>query len=94
MRSVSLFALQVWLRIGPTSWVVIISQIDFAWAHAFIVKWLGPDAINPLAVDGKGTKAQLLEAVARWVAARGRNVTQPGMLLFSPGFSIPNLHCI
>lgn len=42
------------------------------------VKWLGAGAITPLAVDGKGTKAHLLEAVARWVAARGRNVTQPG----------------
>lgn len=42
------------------------------------VKWLGPGAVTPLAVDGKGTKADLLEAVARWVAARGRNVTQPG----------------
>lgn len=45
----------------------------------FVVKWLGPDAVTPLAVDGKGTKANLLEAVARWVAARGRNVTQPGI---------------
>ena len=42
------------------------------------VKWLGVGSITPLAVDGKGTKAHLLEAVARWVAARGRNVTQPG----------------
>jgi DNA repair and recombination RAD54-like protein len=41
-------------------------------------KWLGEGAISPLAVDGKGGKADLLEAVARWVAARGRNVTQPG----------------
>ncbi|PPR01479.1 hypothetical protein CVT26_015102 [Gymnopilus dilepis] len=50
------------------------------WANE-LVKWLGPDAINPLAVDGKGTKANLLEAVARWVAARGRNVTQPVMIV-------------
>ncbi len=42
------------------------------------VKWLGAGSLTPLAVDGKGTKAHLLEAVARWVAARGRNVTQPG----------------
>lgn len=42
------------------------------------VKWLGKDAITALAVDGKGTKADLLDRVARWVAARGRNVTQPG----------------
>lgn len=50
------------------------------------MKWLGKDALTPLAVDGKGGKADLLEKVARWVAARGRNVTQPGKqrhLLFS-----------
>ena len=29
-------------------------------------------------MDGKGGKAELLERVARWVAASGRNVTQPG----------------
>ena len=44
----------------------------------FLAKWLGKDAITPLAVDGKGGKAELLEKVARWVAASGRNVTQPG----------------
>ncbi|KAF8965252.1 DNA repair protein, SNF2 family [Flammula alnicola] len=50
------------------------------WANE-LVKWLGAGAITPLAVDGKGTKANLLEAVARWVAARGRNVTQPVMIV-------------
>lgn len=44
-----------------------------------IEKWLGEGAITPLAVDGKGGKADLLAAVARWIAARGRNVTQPGI---------------
>jgi hypothetical protein len=43
-----------------------------------LVKWLGKDALTPLAVDGKGGKAELLEKVALWVAAHGRNVTQPG----------------
>lgn len=43
-----------------------------------IVKWLGQDTINVLAVDGKGGKSVLLEKVAQWVAACGRNVTQPG----------------
>jgi DNA repair and recombination protein RAD54 and RAD54-like protein len=41
-------------------------------------KWLGKDALNPLAVDGKGGKSELLEKVALWVAARGRNIAQPG----------------
>jgi len=42
------------------------------------VKWLGKDAIAALAVDGRGTKAELLGKVGQWTAARGRNVTQPG----------------
>lgn len=43
-----------------------------------LVKWLGKDAVSALAIDGKGTKAEMLERVARWVAANGRNVSQPG----------------
>lgn len=43
------------------------------------MKWLGPEAPGALAVDGKGGKAGLIESVTRWVAASGRNVTQPGM---------------
>ncbi|KAJ7685280.1 DNA repair protein, SNF2 family [Mycena polygramma] len=50
------------------------------WANE-LVKWLGKDAIAALAVDGKGGKGELLEKVARWVAARGRNVTQPVMIV-------------
>lgn len=29
-------------------------------------------------VDGKGGKAELIPAVRRWVAAKGRGVTLPG----------------
>ncbi|KAJ2913432.1 hypothetical protein MD484_g6970, partial [Candolleomyces efflorescens] len=50
------------------------------WANE-LTKWLGKDAINPLAVDGKGGKAELIPKVNRWVAARGRNVTQPVMIV-------------
>ncbi|KAJ3796966.1 DNA repair protein, SNF2 family [Lentinula aff. detonsa] len=50
------------------------------WANE-LVKWLGADAINALAVDGKGGKAELLPKVAQWVAACGRNVTQPVMIV-------------
>lgn len=39
---------------------------------------MGKDAIGALAIDGRGGKAEMLEKVARWVAAGGRNVTQPG----------------
>lgn len=47
--------------------------------HPRLVKWLGKDAITALAIDGKGGKAEMLERVARWIAASGRNVSQPGM---------------
>lgn len=48
--------------------------------NSFLVKWLGAEAPGTLAVDGKGTKAELIEKVNRWVASSGRNVTQPGEL--------------
>ncbi|KAF9013902.1 DNA repair protein, SNF2 family [Cyathus striatus] len=50
------------------------------WANE-LVKWLGKDTLTPLAIDGKGGKAELLEKVSRWVAAGGRNVTQPVMIV-------------
>ena len=52
-------------------------------SHSVLVKWLGPDAISALAIDGKGGKAEMLERVARWVAASGRNVSQPGIYILS-----------
>jgi hypothetical protein len=56
-----------------------------------LVKWLGKDAVTPLAVDGKGGKAELLEKVARWVAASGRNVTQPGKLAMRHPVSVSRI---
>ncbi|CAL1704639.1 unnamed protein product [Somion occarium] len=50
------------------------------WANE-LVKWLGKDAISALAIDGKGTKSDMLAKVARWVAAGGRNVSQPVMIV-------------
>ncbi|ORY28461.1 putative DNA recombination and repair protein Rad54B [Naematelia encephala] len=50
------------------------------WANE-LVKWLGPGAINPLVVDGKGGKAELIPQVRRWAQAHGRNVTLPVMIV-------------
>jgi hypothetical protein len=44
----------------------------------FSAKWLGAEAPGSLAVDGKGGKAELIEKVTRWIAASGRNTSQPG----------------
>jgi DNA repair and recombination RAD54-like protein len=43
-----------------------------------VVKWLGAGSVNPLLVDGKGGRAELIPAIRRWVAAKGRGVTLPG----------------
>jgi len=47
-------------------------------------KWLGKDTVPSLALDGKGTKAEMIHKVQRWAAASGRNVTLPGLLLMHP----------
>ena len=62
------------------SWVRYYYMLVKSTVDYLLVKWLGKDTLTPLAVDGKGGKAELLEKVARWVAASGRNVTQPGKL--------------
>jgi hypothetical protein len=60
-------------------YIVLVQNAEFFFFFNFLLaKWLGKDTITALAVDGKGGKAELLEKVARWVAASGRNVTQPG----------------
>jgi DNA repair and recombination RAD54-like protein len=43
-----------------------------------LVKWLGEGVINPMVVDGKGGKTTLIPNVRRWVAAKGRQITQQG----------------
>ncbi|KAI8461790.1 P-loop containing nucleoside triphosphate hydrolase protein [Phakopsora pachyrhizi] len=50
------------------------------WANEFD-KWLGPGAVNCLAVDGKQSKADLLTSVRQWVMATGRRVPQPVMIV-------------
>ncbi|QRW14445.1 DNA repair and recombination protein RAD54 [Ceratobasidium sp. AG-Ba] len=46
------------------------------WANE-LVKWLGDSAPKTFAIDGTGTKADLIAAVRRWVQAKGRHVTLP-----------------
>lgn len=67
-------------ELGKRTWYRPFSVLD-ASSSRILVKWLGKDAINALAVDGKGSKADLLERVRRWVEARGRNVTHPGKFI-------------
>ena len=65
---------------GKRAWYALRVAYMRAFTHSLAVKWLGKDAISALAIDGKGGKAEMLAKVARWVAAGGRNVSQPGGL--------------
>jgi DNA repair and recombination RAD54-like protein len=50
------------------------------WANE-LVKWLGPDAINPFAVDGKASKEELTQQMRSWASATGRAVTRPVLIV-------------
>lgn len=50
------------------------------WANE-LVKWLGPDAITPFAVDGKASKEELTQQMRQWSIATGRAVTRPVLIV-------------
>ncbi|KIW05461.1 uncharacterized protein PV09_03350 [Verruconis gallopava] len=50
------------------------------WANE-LVKWLGKDAINPFAVDGKATKEELTQQMRQWAIASGRAVVRPVLIV-------------
>ena len=50
------------------------------WANE-LVKWLGKDAVNPFAVDGKATKEELIQQLRQWSIASGRAVTRPVLIV-------------
>lgn len=50
------------------------------WANE-LVKWLGPDAIVPFAIDGKATKEELTQQLRQWAIASGRAVTRPVIIV-------------
>ncbi|KAH6644104.1 helicase swr1 [Boeremia exigua] len=50
------------------------------WANE-LVKWLGPDAINPFAIDGKATKEELISQIRQWSIASGRAVVRPVLIV-------------
>ncbi|PFH54278.1 hypothetical protein AMATHDRAFT_72780 [Amanita thiersii Skay4041] len=60
--------------------IVCPSSLVKNWANE-LEKWLGKNTLCPLAVDGKGGKADTHDRVSRWVSAHGRNVTQPVMIV-------------
>ncbi|TKA30417.1 DNA repair protein rhp54 [Salinomyces thailandicus] len=50
------------------------------WANE-LTKWLGKDAINPFAVDGKASKEELTVQMRQWASATGRAVTRPVLIV-------------
>ncbi len=50
------------------------------WANE-LVKWLGPDAIQPFAIDGKATKEELTQQLRQWAIASGRAITRPVIIV-------------
>lgn len=50
------------------------------WANE-LVKWLGPNAISPFAIDGKATKEELTRQLRQWAIASGRSVTRPVIIV-------------
>ncbi|KAE8449989.1 DNA repair protein rhp54 [Mollisiaceae sp. DMI_Dod_QoI] len=50
------------------------------WANE-LVKWLGPDAIKPFAIDGKASKEELIQQLRQWAIASGRAVTRPVIIV-------------
>lgn len=50
------------------------------WANE-LVKWLGPGAVNPFAIDGKATKEELTRQLRQWAISSGRAVTRPVIIV-------------
>lgn len=50
------------------------------WANE-LVKWLGPEAVTPFAIDGKATKVELTQQMKQWAIASGRSVTRPVLIV-------------
>ena len=45
------------------------------------MKWLGPGAITPFAVDGKASKEELTQQLRQWCIASGRAVVRPVLIV-------------
>jgi DNA repair and recombination RAD54-like protein len=50
------------------------------WANE-LVKWLGPDAVTPFAIDGKASKEELIQQLKQWCVASGRSVVRPVLIV-------------
>ncbi|CAO3678536.1 unnamed protein product [Umbelopsis ramanniana] len=60
--------------------IVCPSSLVRNWANE-LVKWLGPNRIRPLAIDGKGTKEKVTADMKQWGSAQGRMVVNPVLII-------------
>lgn len=60
--------------------IVCPSSLVRNWANE-LIKWLGPAAPGNLALDGKLSKDEMIEATRRWCSASGRAISQPVMIV-------------
>lgn len=59
--------------------IVCPSSLVNNWANE-LVKWLGPNTLSPLAIDGKKTNS-VAESVRSWAQAQGRNIVKPVLII-------------
>ena len=65
--------------------IVCPSSLVNNWANE-LVKWLGPNTLSPLAVDGKKSSlasgaTSVAEAIKNWAQAQGRNIVKPVLII-------------
>jgi len=61
--------------------VVCPSSLVLNWANEF-TKWLGPNAVNCLAIDGRNIKGpEIAKHLDNWARASGRSVVQPVLVI-------------
>lgn len=59
--------------------IVCPSSLVNNWANE-LVKWLGPNVLTPLAIDGKKTTS-VSESIRVWAQAQGRNIVKPVLII-------------
>ncbi|AJS24673.1 Rad54p [Saccharomyces cerevisiae YJM1381] len=65
--------------------IVCPSSLVNNWANE-LIKWLGPNTLTPLAVDGKkssmgGGNTTVSQAILAWAQAQGRNIVKPVLII-------------
>lgn len=59
--------------------IVCPSSLVNNWANE-LIKWLGPNTLTPLAIDGKKS-GSVSESVRSWAQAQGRNIVRPVLII-------------